>query len=305
MTSTVLQVYQRARSIGADLYHFHDPELMPVALLLAGAGRPVIYDVHEDVAATILDKPWLRQRSRRPLARLAARVEPATASRFAGVVAATPAIAERFSGCRCRVVTVNNYPEITEFEAASRPEVRREPAVCYVGGISAIRGIDTMVEAISKTDAHLVLAGRFDPPSLADRLQMSPGWSRVVRMGHVGRAEIAELFARTTAGLVVFEPAANHHRAQPTKLFEYMSAGLPVIASNFPLWREIVESNHCGICVDPTSPTALADAIRWLIAHPDQAREMGENGRRAVQTTYRWEPEGRKLIALYRTILHR
>jgi glycosyltransferase involved in cell wall biosynthesis len=103
--------------------------------------------------------------------------------------------------------------------------------------------------------------------------------------------------------VVVFKPAANHVRAQPTKLFEYMSAGLPVIASNFPLWREIVERNNCGICVDPLSPAALAEAIRWLIQHPDAAREMGANGRRAVRTTYNWEPEGRKLTTLYRSLL--
>jgi glycosyltransferase involved in cell wall biosynthesis len=303
MTSTVLQVYRRARSIGAELYHFHDPELMPIATLLARSGRPVIYDAHEDLAAAMLDKPWLPRRVRHPVARLAARIEPATASRLAAVVAATPAIAERFSGRGCEVVTVNNYPDLTDFEATGRPGVSKEPAVCYVGGITAIRGIDTMVDAIAKTDARLLLAGPFDPRGLADGLRASPGWGQVVSFGPVRRPQVAEIFARAMAGVVVFKPAANHLRAQPTKMFEYMSAGLPVIASNFPLWRNIVEGNACGICVDPMSPAALADAIRWILANPEEAAEMGENGRRAVRTTYNWEAEGRRLTTLYRRLL--
>ena len=303
MTSTVLEVYRRARALRADLCHFHDPELMSAGLLLARSGVPVVYDVHEDVAATVLDKPWIRKRLRRPTARLVAAIEPAAANRLAGVVAATPAIAERFSGCRCEVVTVNNFPELGEFQNVDRPDVPGTPAVCYVGAMTPIRGIDVMVDAIARTDARLLLAGQFDPPGLADRLRASPGWSQVEHVGRLGRLQVTELFARATAGIVVFKPASNHLRAQPTKLFEYMAAALPVIASDFPLWRDIVEGANCGICVDPLSSDALADAIRWVVAHPDEAREMGENGRRAVGSTYNWERESQKLTALYRRLL--
>jgi glycosyltransferase involved in cell wall biosynthesis len=302
MTSTVLKIYRRARSVGADLYHFHDPELMPLALLLARSGTPVIYDAHEDLAATMLDKPWVRPRLRRPLARLVARIEPAAAKRLAAVVAATPAIAERFIEGG-PVVTVANYPQVAEFAATAKPGVRKERAVCFVGNLTAIRGIDTMLEAVAMTDARLVLAGRFDSTGLAERVRTSPGWTHVVNLGPVGRAEVAEIFSRSMAGLVLFKPAANHFRAQPTKLFEYMSAGLPVIASNFPLWRDIVERNGCGICVDPLSAHELANAIRWILANPQEAQEMGENGRRAVRSTYNWEAEGQKLTALYRSLL--
>jgi glycosyltransferase involved in cell wall biosynthesis len=303
MSATAFDVHRQARALGADLYHFHDPELMPAGLLLARSGVPVVYDAHEDLAATVLDKAWIRRRLRRPLARLVGGLEPRAANRLAAVVAATPAIAEGFSGCRCEVVTVNNFPELGEFRDVDRAGAGPELAVCFVGAITAIRGIDVMVEAVAKTDARLLLAGRFESQAFADRLRALPGWSRVVHLGPVGRAELADVFARAAAGVVVFAPLANHVRAQPTKLFEYMSAGLPVIASNFPLWRDIVEGADCGICVDPTSAVALADAVRWLIAHPANAREMGENGRRAVSRTYNWEPEGEKLIALYRRLL--
>jgi glycosyltransferase involved in cell wall biosynthesis len=105
--------------------------------------------------------------------------------------------------------------------------------------------------------------------------------------------------ARSKAGIVTFLPAPNHIDAQPNKVFEYMSAGVPVIASHFPLWREIVEGNQCGLCVDPHEPEQIAEAIDYLLGHPDEARRMGENGMRAVQDRYNWAIEERKLRKFY------
>ena len=305
MTSTVLAAYRRAVALDADLYHFHDPELMPVALLLARTGARVIYDAHEDLVAAVADKSWIHPCLRRLIAQFVEHAEPAAANCLSAVVTATPAIERRFSRCRCRVVTVNNYPQLSEFQHLPRRVRLGNPAVCYVGAITEIRGIETVIEAIGKTNARLLLAGSFDPPSLRGRLCTMTEWSHVVSFGSVGRSEIAEIFARSVAGIVTFRPAANHLRSQPTKLFEYMSAGLPVIASSFALWREIIESSQCGICVDPTSSEALADAICWITSHPREARKMGENGRRAVQATYNWEVEGGRLLALYGSLLGR
>lgn len=305
MTATTLQAYRRAASLDADLYHFHDPELMPVALLLARTGARVIYDAHEDLAAAVADKSWIRPGLRSLVARFIERAEPAAANCLSAVVTATPAIERRFARCRCPVVTVNNYPQLSEFQDVPRRVRLGEPAVCYVGAITEIRGIETVIKAIGMTNARLLLAGSFDPPSLRDRLCAMAEWSHVESLGAVGRSEVGEIFARSVAGIVTFRPAANHLRSQPTKLFEYMSAGLPVIASSFALWREIIESSQCGICVDPTSSEALADAIRWITSHPREAHEMGENGRRAVQATYNWEVEGGNLLALYGSLLGR
>jgi glycosyltransferase involved in cell wall biosynthesis len=119
----------------------------------------------------------------------------------------------------------------------------------------------------------------------------------------VGREGVREVLGRSVAGLVTFHPLPNHIDAQPNKMFEYMSAGIPVIASDFPLWREIIAGNQCGLCVDPNNPTAIAAAIQYLVLHPHEARRMGENGRKAVLDRYNWSAEEQKLFRLYEDIL--
>ncbi|MCY1522537.1 Glycosyl transferases group 1 [compost metagenome] len=109
--------------------------------------------------------------------------------------------------------------------------------------------------------------------------------------------------SRSVAGVVTFLSAPNHIDAQPNKMFEYMSAGIPVVGSNFPLWKSIIEGNRCGVCVDPANPTEIAEAIDYLFTHQAEAREMGARGRAAVLDKYNWDGEGVKLLSLYREVL--
>ena len=90
--------------------------------------------------------------------------------------------------------------------------------------------------------------------------------------------------------------------AQPNKMFEYMSAGIPVIASDFARWREVIDEKDCGLCVDPLDSLAIARAIDELIINPDKAQRMGENGRSAVESQYNWPAEEKKLLSFYSSI---
>ncbi len=303
---TVPAVWRTARRLGADLYHLHDPELIPVGFLLKATGARVVLDVHEDLPRQILDKPWIPGRLRRPVA-LGARLAEWTAARgFAAIVAATPAIAEHFPAER--TIVVQNFPLLGELWAADGPPYAERPAeVVFVGGITEIRGALEMVAAMAALPAggevRLVLAGSISPPELEARMQRTPGWERVTYLGWQERDAVRDLLARARAGLVLYLPAANHLRAQPNKLFEYMSAGIPVIASDFPLWRRIVEEVGCGLLADPTDPRAIAEAIAWVLAHPREAEAMGRAGRQAVEERFNWEVEARELLALYADLL--
>lgn len=300
---TTKQVYKRAVECNADIYHFHDPELIPVGLKLKRKGKKVIYDVHEDVPRQVLSKHWIPVPLRKVVSWAVEKMENYAAKRFDYIVTATPFIRDRFLKLNKHTVDINNYPLLSELHI---PEVnwdKKKKVVCYVGGIGHIRGINEMVEAIGMTDYHLLLAGKFDSYAEREVVINMPGWEQVIEMGHVDRTGVKEILAKSMAGLVLFHPKPNHINAQPNKMFEYMSAGLPVIASNFPLWEEIVEGNKCGICVDPLNVNEIADAIRWMINNPKEVKKMGENGRRAVEDKYNWEQEAIKLRRIYEELL--
>jgi len=287
----------------ADVYHFHDPELLPVGALLKLLTRAkVIYDVHEDVRQQILTKHWIPDPLKRPLATFFNLVEKLLAQAMDAVVVATEGIAAQFKGLEPLVV--HNYPDVARLTTPpARAEEAQERVVIYVGKISKNRGVIEMVKAMEHLThidrLYLDLLGTPEPPGLEDELRTLPSWCRVRLYGRVPLEAAYKALGKADIGLVCLHPEHRFVVSLPIKLFEYMAAGLPVIASNFPLWKEIVEGNKCGLTVDPLNPKAIAQAIEYLLAHPEEARCMGENGRRAVAERYNWESEGRKLVALY------
>jgi len=297
----VIRVARRCNAKRGDIVHFHDPIFLPGALWLKLKGRRIVYDVHEDYPRQVLN--WeLPAYIRNGMSAVYWLLEWMGAKAFDGIVAATPTIAKRFPSAK--TVVVHNFPRAEElYTPHATPYDQRPPAVVYIGGITRVRGAFEMMEAISlakqPTGTRLLLAG-----SLADglkrELQEHHGWGQTEYVGQLGREELASLLGKARVGLALLHPTRNHLDAYPTKLFEYMSAGLPVVVSSFPLWKGIVEGTRCGVTVDPQDPSAIAGAIEYLLTHPEEAEEMGENGRRAVLEKYNWDSEASKLLTFYR-----
>jgi glycosyltransferase involved in cell wall biosynthesis len=300
------RMYKAVRKAKPKIAHFHDPELLMVAPLWWLNGIKFIYDVHEEFPADIKSKVYLPAWSKASLSKVVNIVEQ-TCSRFAvKIVAATPTIAANFP--KERTELVQNFPILDELWMPDQvPAAARALQFAYVGDVTAVRGPFEMVRALMHIETEgvrLKLAGRMpDIENLRARLKAEPGWQHVDYSSWLERPEIARLLSQSRAGLVVLAPEPNHVKSQPNKLFEYMAAGLPVIASDFPLWREIIDEAGCGLLVDPQDPKAIAKAMDWIIRHPEQADEMGQRGRKAVEDKYNWGAEGRKLIALYRDLL--
>ena len=303
MVGTTRRVLAQALQLDASIFHLHDPELIPAGLQLKRRGKTVIFDAHEDVPLQLLGKPYLNPAARRALSRVFAAYERYACRQFDGIIAATPFIRDKFAAINPRTVDVNNYPLASEFDGAAPWQGKRRQ-VCYVGSISAMRGIRELVRACAllRTDATLALAGQFSEAALEREVRADPAWPGVRHLGHLDRGGVAEVLAESVAGLVTLHPAPNYLDALPVKMFEYMAAGIPVIASDIPLWRSIVESNQCGVCVDPRDPAAIAAAIDRFIVDPDYARTLGDNGRRAIIGQYNWGVESEKLLAFYENI---
>lgn len=303
MTKTVWQTYQKALNIDADIYHFHDPELIPIGLLLKRFAKAVVYDVHEDTPRQNLSKPYIPYVFRKPITLMIEALETFSARHFDGVVTATPSINKRFLKLGANAVNINNYPLESELYTPGNQWEKKEKIACYIGGIAGIRGALEMVEAIGKTAYRLTLVGTFEP-GIEDQLKQLHAWKQVETLGHIDREGVKATMARSMVGMVIFHPEPNHIDAQPNKIFEYMSAGIPVIASDFSLWKEIFEGSKCGMCVDPLNPEEIAEKVQWIIEHPDKAKEMGDNGRKAVKEKYNWGMEEKKLLYIYNKLLH-
>lgn len=301
---TSKNIFKKAINLNADVYHLHDPELIPVGLKLKKYGKKVIFDAHEDFPKQILTKHYLPLPVRKIISICAEIGEQVLCRKFDGIVGATPFIADKFLKINKNVININNYPKIEELQSINDPK-RVNGKICYIGGISIERGIKEVVEALTKTknNVNLLLAGKFHSEKLEKDIKIEEGWQKTNFIGFVGRKEIQTLLSTTQIGLVTLHPTISYLDSLPVKMFEYMCAGMPVIASDFPLWREIVLKYNCGLCVDPQDSKAIAEALDYLIDNPQIAEEMGRNGFKAVQTEFNWANEEAKLLKFYESMI--
>ncbi len=305
MTKTAWEVFRAAMTSRTSVCHFHDPELLPFGVLLKMAGKRVIYDVHEHVSSDILSKHWIDRRLRRPIAFMVGLMEQMAARTFDAVVVATPAIASHFPS-RHRVL-VQNFPLTGELVTGGAiPFGQRKPNVLYVGSITEMKGAREMVAAMGKLPkrltSRLVLLGDIEPEGLKHELTTSPEWWHIDALGFQPRNAVARFAGDSRVGLVLFHPLPNYSDSQPNKLYEYMSAGLPVIASNFPAWKSMIDKEGCGLVVNPLDSDEIAGAITWMLEHPKEAEAMGRRGQLAVNSTYNWQTQADGLLELYETL---
>ncbi len=298
-TRTARDVAAHAIALSPDIIHLHDPELLLHTAELGRSGAAVVYDVHDDLRLDLVDRPWLPSPAGHLVSFAFGVFEDWKARHVRGVVAATPAIARRFvTHPRCALV--QNYPILDEMPPAADAK-RCTGRFAFVGGVNLARGVLQMVEALGKAgdDCALLVAGRWESAALRAEAEALPAWSRVDAPGNLARGVMMQRLAECQAGLVLYQPVSYHLEAQPNKLFEYMAAGLPVIASAFPHWEGIVGAYRCGLLVDPREPEQIGKAMRWMADHPVEAAEMGRRGRAAVESAFNWDLEFRALQNFY------
>ena len=286
----------------ADVYQIHDIEALPIAVGLALLGRTVIIDSHEDYPRLVLSRRWIPRPLRGALAGVVRLAERFAAARVRAVISAEEEGARRFPSAK--TVVVRNYVLPSEFPAAGPPLIERNAVAAYVGDLTMERGAVEMVEAIGLVDSHLgprlTLAGRFGTPGLQEHLEALPGWRHTSYRGFLDREGVGAALNEARVGLILLHPTAKFTQgAIPVKIFEYMAAGIPVLASDFPLLRSIVEDTGGGIVVDPRDVKSVAVALERLLGDPVRSAELGARGRAAVLERYSWTTEAATLLELY------
>jgi glycosyltransferase involved in cell wall biosynthesis len=277
------------------VFLFHDPELFGVGLVLRILGKKVIYDCHENLPAQVLQKAWIPRLLRRPASAAAWALEWFGSRLLSGVAVARDAVLPRFP--KNRRIAIRNFPTEQGLKSAEGlPLNLRKNNVIYAGGIGRVRGIAELVEAfrhIRPDEAELWLIGIcYDKAFQEEVLKDLP--PNIKWLGWMEHPQVLALYPSVKIGINLLYPTPSHRDSQPIKLYEYLAAGIPVIASNFPEFSELLEG--CGVLVDPMDPAQIERAIRDLLSDQTRLCEMSKIGRERVLSSYSWKGEGTRLV---------
>ncbi len=283
-----------------SVFHLHDSELLKVGLILKLLGRKVIYDAHEDTPLQISYQHWIPWLAKKPYAWIYYVLEKMAGWWFDAIIVAEPVIAKYFPPAK--VTLLRNFPIAASFDH-ERNYQDRQRSLVYVGLLSKARGLVEMLEghkrAAEKVSVDFVLGGKFAPASLEKELLVK---YQVNYRFWLPYDEMIETLYASSIGIIVPHPIERYKTNYPVKLFEYMAAGLPVIASREGESAEFVRESDGGILVDPLNVDEIAGAIVALVNDPAKAEAMGKRGRQLIFEKYNWEKESEKLLTLYSTL---
>ena len=291
MTSRVWQVYKKAKKVDAELYHFHDPELIPVGLVLKLKGKKVIYDVHEDYQGSILSKYWIKKPLRKFISRGFNIFEKTSSRYFDYIIVVHRDLKDKFLNYNKNIEIIYNYPIFKSDISISKV---KNTEFVWLGGFTKIRGSEQVLKAFQKAGLKLNLIGKLPENDKNNSLNC---------LGEYNYVDAMNLASKFFVGLVTYLPEPNHINALPNKLFEYMYLGIAVIASDFPKWEKIVNEAKCGFLINPFDIDTLSKKLIWMKNHPEEVKIMGNNGRKTVLEKYNWNLEEKKLLKLYSEVL--
>lgn len=301
MVNSTSKVYKLALKVNADIYHFHDPELLPVGLKLKKKGKKVIFDSHEDTSALIMEKKYIPGLLRKMVSKTYRAFERHICKRLDGVIYVTPNFKEYFESLNKNCVMLTNYPIVEDGFVEPDYNSKR---LFFAGMVIPLWHHHNILSAMNKIDGvSYTLCGNANQEYLSS-LKRKDSWEKVDYLGRVDYSTVKEEMQKSSIGICILGQSLNNGGSMGcTKMFEEMMAGLPVICSDYKYWKEIIEDNNCGICVSPDDTKGIYKAINKLVNDPQTARIMGLNGRRLVETKYNWENEEKKLLSFYSLII--
>jgi glycosyltransferase involved in cell wall biosynthesis len=306
------RVFVKTLSIKANVFHFHDPELIPWFLLLKFSGRHVVMDVHEDYPAQIKGKKWLQPFFRQILSYFIFLLENIATKIFDGIVVADSLLADSFKvkSTKTPIIVANNYPLINQNISKINITLEKYTSnrILFLGGINRARCSEEFVMAlgdINNNEYEVLMGGNENNNELLSRIRILKGWSQVKFLGTIPPGEVDSIMIKSSISINIFSNLPNQTGIRSNRLFEAMAAGLPVIVSDFPNIKEFIEKYQCGIAVDPNNHREISKAINALLQDPEYAMELGLNGRKAVLKKFRWEMEFKKISNLYNQICYK
>lgn len=308
LTLTVFYAFIKAYKSKSKIYHFHDPELFFVGIIFKILGKKVIFDVHENISVQIKRKEWL------PFKKVISflyRGVDFLSSKLFFLIYAENSYEKIYQKYKPNYEIVLNLPDLSylnSYVVNDRSNLKNE--LFYVGGVSFDRGIDSIIEslAILKLKMNNFIFHCIGPidEGVMEEINKLESFQfvkeNIIFYGFLKLSDSYEISKSCKIGLSILKPIENYKQSYSTKFFEYMSVKLPVVTSNFDLYKSVIEYSKCGICVNPLDPKEIFSAIYRILNDEELAHKMGENGREAVLNKYNWKVEETKLINVYKTL---
>lgn len=301
---TTKPIIKAAESVDADVYHFHDPELLKAGLKLKKNGKKVIFDYHENFAEFLLTKDWLPRPLRKPASALFYHFEKKYLSKYDAIISVTPFIVDRLLTYNTNTYQITNYP----LQIDISDQRKWDKSICFVGGIVPQWMHHNIVKSLENTECTYQLAGEFAPLSYKEELEQEVGWTHVNYVGRVDYNDLFSFMQISSAGVAIRDyndPNVGYKKGSlgVNKFFEYMMAGIPIISSGNDEWKKIIKKYKCGLIVNPNDCESIAEAINYIVNNPSEAKRMGDNGQKAAKEQFNWGTQEKILFHIYENIL--
>lgn len=298
-------VYRKALVVDADIYHFHDPELLPIGLKLKRREKKVIFDSHEFYGEQINHKGYIPYILRTLTSAIYKKYEAFVCRRIDAVIQICTLNGEDYFERRAKkTIFITNTPLLQKMETKNVNSNISKDFVVHIGSLNYSRGITHIIKASALANVPLILVGNFSSEKYKKELELLDEYSNVHYKGYVNQEHIKKFFDESFAGLSTLLNVGQYPMIDtfPTKVYDYMSAGLPVIISETSFAKHMIEKYKMGLLVDPNNINDIANAILFLKNNKEIAMQMGENGRKAYKNEFNWQIEEKKLIELYKSL---
>lgn len=302
-------LFEKAVSLDADIYHFNDPASIPYGVKLKKMGKKVIFDAFEDHPSLWMNRgSGIKGLMFKLIGWAYKHYEMLQAKKFDGILVCYHWTKERLQKVNPNVELVLNFPIVNRDEVKERPlRTSGEISVCYAGTISEDWNIPTVIDAVDKVEGVTFNLAGWTGDELMNRMKSQNGWKKVHFFGKLPKAEVnTKVYDKSDIGVAFYHYSPLCHgkvgNMSNNKLFEYLLMGMPVICTDFDLWKDVVEGNRCGLCVNPSDTDGIANAIKYIQEHPEEAYQMGLNGQKAALEKYNWDSQEKILFNTYKKI---
>lgn len=296
---TGFRIFKLANRLKADIYEFHDPELIPFGLLLRIMGKKVIFDMHEDMEKQLLIRPWVPRFLKKPLSKVYLLFERFFLRYFNAVFVPQEFMLKKYSKY-FHTVLINNYL-LDDFYPAVLPQ-KKVSKLLYVGSISRPRGIINLLNAIQDHNLTLTLVGSFSDKLLENEVKNHQSWKKVDFKGFISFEDVRKLYFNDYIGIIPFSNLGQYGHPFIIKLFEYMAFGLPIIMPKHGDWLRFNNDFKVGINTNTEDPKEFSQAIDKLINQ--DVSKYSENGITAVKKSFLWSSIEKKLMSCYSSIIN-